>query len=102
VEGISYGTQTRSNLHAQWSLSQLEQCAVLTGSDSKLPDVRENYELVGGFARWALGPTSDVLDQVHSAINDINFDTIQHVMATLHLTTTDEKELVQPRTRQKQ
>jgi len=75
-----------------WSLSQLEQCA--TSTDNNLSAVRENYKLIGGIARWALGSTSNSLDQVDSAVNGINFETLQQVMATQHSSKTDEKELV--------
>lgn len=77
-----------------WPLSQLEKCAESSGRLIELPAIRENYELIGGIARWALGGTTNVLEQVDSAVREINFDTIQQVMATQHATKTDEKELV--------
>lgn len=77
-----------------WPISQLENCAVLTDGNCDPSEIRENYQLIGGIARWALGPTSDVLDQVDSAVKGVDFAAIKQVMAMQHASKSDEKEVV--------
>ena len=80
-----------------WSLDQLELCRQLSPQRRRKIDedtLQENYRLVGGIARWALGTTADALDQVDSAVKGVNFSLVQSVMATQHATKNDEKELV--------
>jgi len=80
-----------------WSLDQLERCRQLAPQRQSLIDtatLQENYKLVGGIARWALGTTADALDQIDSAVKGVNFSVVQSVMATQHATKNDEKELV--------
>ena len=80
-----------------WSLDQLERCRQLTPQRQRQIDeatLQENYKLVGGIARWALGTTADALDQIDSAVKGVSFAVVQSVMATQHATKNDEKELV--------
>ena len=80
-----------------WSLEELERCRQLTPQRQRQIDeatLQENYKLVGGIARWALGTTEDALDQIDSAVKGVNFSVVQSVMATQHATKNDEKELV--------
>ena len=80
-----------------WSLDQLELCRQLTPRRQRQIDeatLQENYKLVGGIARWALGTTANVLDQIDSAVKGVSFSVVQSVMATQHATKNDEKELV--------
>ena len=80
-----------------WSFDQLERCRQLTPQRKRQIDettLQENYKLVGGIARWALGTTADALDQIDSAVKGVNFSVVQSVMATQHATKNDEKELV--------
>jgi len=80
-----------------WSLSQLEACAEKSGKsdDDAIRAIGENYSLVGGIARWALDTTTqNSIEQIDSATRRIDFETLQRVMATQHVTKNDDKELV--------
>jgi hypothetical protein len=80
-----------------WSLRQLEACSEKSGKsdDDAIRAIGENYSLVWGIARWALdSKTQNSIEQIGSAALHINFETLQHVMATQHVTKNDEKELV--------
>ena len=80
-----------------WSFDRLERCCQLTPHRRRHTDeatLKENYKLVGGIARWALGTTRDALNPIDSAVNCVHFSALQSVMATQHATNSDEKELV--------
>eukprot|EP00978_Attheya_sp_CCMP212_P015240 scaffold39247_cov59-Attheya_sp.AAC.2 len=62
--------------------------------DDAIRAIGENYSLVGGIARWALDTTTqNSIEQIDSAARWIDFETLQHVMATQHVTKNDDKEL---------
>jgi hypothetical protein len=79
-----------------WPLNQLQDCLRLTSSDitdDKLETLNENYELIGGIARWAFGTRTSVVEQVTSAVLGIDFERLQTVMTTRLATLNDAKEV---------
>jgi hypothetical protein len=78
-----------------WPLDQLQDCLRQKSSENtviKLKTLDENFELIGGIARWAFSETSSVVQQVSSAVLRINFETLQAMMTTKN--NFDAKELV--------
>lgn len=68
-----------------WSLDQLKLCRqLIPRSQIDEATLQENYKLVGGIARWALGTTAEALEQIESAVKGVNFSVVQSVMATQH------------------
>jgi hypothetical protein len=64
-----------------WPLDQFQDCLRQKSSDitdDKLATLRENYELIGGIVRWAF--RTNVVEQVSSAILEINFETLQSAL----------------------
>lgn len=77
-----------------WPLDQLQDCRRLTSSDITDKTLDENYQLIGGIARWALGEKDNVEEQISSVVKDIDFETVQQSAMVRHATKSDAKELV--------